>query len=298
MQGRYREEARQAWDQARQKAFWSKLRGKLSGQPINLLSFTDVAHRFQLRTPFYKGVQDIPLNQIVGSLGRYHDFVQAFLPTTEAMGERWQNVATLYLNPTSRGAPPIEVYKVGDAYFVKDGNHRVSVANQLGLGQIEAQVWEYPEEVVGLAASRDIEAALLETERHTFLAYAHLDELQLKDDIRLTVPGGYETMLGQIVYYQYVLSQIDGEEVSFEKAAAAWYQMLYQTTVQVIEESGLLKLFPKRTPADFFIWVVQHQRELEEQYEQPILFGEAARDLERQQRPSWPIWAWRRFILN
>lgn len=295
MHNRYRQEARQEWDQVRRKVFWSKLRANLQRQPRNLLSFTEVSRSFQLKTPFNRGIQNIPLDKIVGSVGRYHDFVQAFLPATEAMGERWQTVATFYLNPVSGGLPPIEVYKVGDAYFVKDGNHRVSVANQLKLIDIEAYVWEYPEPVVGLAASRDIDTTLLETERHTFLARTQLETLHPDYDIRLTAPGGYETMLGQIVYYQYILSQIDGQEITFAEAASAWYTMFYQSTVQIIEESEVLDLFPERTPADFFIWVIQHRCELEDRYGGQILIEAVTRDLERVYRPILPLCCWRLF---
>lgn len=294
MQDRYRQESRREWEQARRKVFWAKLRAHLKDQPLKVLNFTEVAQRFQLRNSFYRGLQTIPLAKIVGSLGRYDDFVQAFLPTTEAMAGRWQTIASLYLDPNQMRVPPIEVYQVGDAYFVKDGNHRVSVANQLGLIDIEAYVWQYPESVAGLADSRDLEAAVLETERQAFLTQTGLAHSRPDCDICLTVAGGYETMLGQILYYQYVLSQIDGQEMTFEKAAEAWYTMLYQSTIQLIAESGILACFPKKTPADFFVWVTEHHRELEAETDQPVFLAAATRDLEKQHRPLFPLRIWRR----
>jgi hypothetical protein len=141
----------------------------------------------------------------------------------------------------------------------------------------------------------DNDKLLLERERSSFLEQTHLDELRPGHEIRLTVPGGYHTMLGQIIYYQYALSRIDGEEMAFDEAVTAWYDMIYETTIQLIDEAGVLELFPNRTPADFFIWFIRHHRELEARYGQPMLIEEAARKLEAENRPFYLIRAWRQF---
>ena len=109
MQAQYRIMARQEWDQARRKAFWSQLLADLRGKTTDLLDFNDVAHRLHLTTAVYRGVQNVPLEKIVGSVGRYQDFTRAFLPVSDGMRERWQNVAALYLDSTSGGVPPRRV---------------------------------------------------------------------------------------------------------------------------------------------------------------------------------------------
>ena len=290
----YRQQARREWEIARKKGFWTGVRAHLGGRQVSILDFDTVAQQLDLRNAFYRGAENVPLKSIVGSVGRYQDFVTAFLPTTDAMRDRWQNVAALYINPDSGGAPPIELYKVGEVYFVRDGNHRVSVANQIGLVDIEAYVWEYPGYHIDLSTGLDIDNLLLERERSAFLEQSGLHELRPDHGIRLTVPGGYHTMLGQMIYYQYALSQIDGEEVPFPEAVTAWYDMIYDTTVQLIDEAGVLENFPDRTQADFFIWLLRHHREMEECYGQPILMEEAARKLEEQNRPVLPVRLWRR----
>lgn len=288
----FQHKARQEWDQVRRKAFWSKLRADFAGKEGKLLNFNEVAQRFELSNAFYRGVRNVPLEKIVGSVGRYQDFTQTFLPVTDAMADRWQKIAALYLDPTSGGVPPIEVYKVGQVYFVRDGNHRVSVANQLGFVDIEAYVWEYPEAAVGLTPGRDIDAALLEAERQAFLEQTALDTLRPGHAIRFTVPGGYNNVLAQISYYQSALSQIDGQEISYDEAVTAWYDMRYEATIQIIESAGILKLFPARTPADFFIWIMRRHWELEERYGKPILFEEAAKDFKETYRPNFPLRFW------
>lgn len=284
----YRQAARQEWDQARRKAFWAEVWAKLKGAPDQLLSFQALSQRVQLGNAFYRGARNVPLAKIVGSVGRYQDFTQAFLPTTPAMQERWQNIAALYLNSSSGGVPPIEVYKVGEVYFVRDGNHRVSVAKQLGFADIEAYVWEYPEQSVKLAPGVDIDTAFLEAERQTFLEQTQLDGLRPGHDIRLTVPGGYNHILGQIVYYQYALGQIDDVEIPYAEAVTAWYDMRYEVVTQIIETAGVIDLFPDRTPADFYMWLTQHHRELEERYGEEILLEAAAKNLEKEHGPNFP----------
>ncbi|MCL4295203.1 MAG: hypothetical protein KJ077_05725 [Anaerolineae bacterium] len=295
MQDLYSEVAHREWNQARRKALWLQLRSSLSSKKIELIDFGQLSQRFDLGNAAYQGVQKIRVAKIMGSVGRYHDFVQAFLPTTENMRHRWEKIATLYLDPSSRGLPPIEVYQVGDSYFVSDGNHRVSVARQLGLKELEAHVWEYPQPVAGLAPGVDIDSLLIEAERREFLEKTHLDELRPGHNIRLTAPGGYPDMLNQMVHYQQVLSLIDETEVSYEQAVTAWYDMIYKSTVLLIENAGVLNIFPRRTAADFFIWARQHHRELEEQYGQAVLMADAVKDIRKQKRSPAVIRFWHSF---
>jgi len=292
-----RDEARANWDVASRKAFWNQILGNLGGAQPQLLDFNQVAQTLHLRTQMYRGLQVVPLAKIVGSVGRYKDFTGAFLPVSQDMGERWRRVATLYLDPTGSGAPPVELYKVGDSYFVKDGNHRVSVANQLGMEDIEAYVWEYEVPVEDPAPSADIDSLLLETERQQFLAETHLDDLIPHHDIRLTEPGGYPELLTQIVHYQDVLARIDGHPVSFEEAVKAWYDMVYEVAVQIIEQAGVLELFPDRTVADFFVWISRYQENLKERYGQRPRLEDLARKIPRQRRPSLLARLWQ-FILR
>jgi hypothetical protein len=202
------------------------------------------------------------------------------------MSDRWESVAAAYLDPQSRGLPPIEVAQVGDCYFVKDGNHRVSVARHLKLPDIEAHVWEYIRPVAGLAPGVDIDTLLLEAERHDFFEKTRLDELCAGHNLRLTAPGGYTHILGQIAHYQQILHMVDGVEPSYSQAVTAWYEMIYATTVQLIEQADVLSNFPNRTAADFFIWVIQHHHELEQHYSQPVMFQEAVKDIRKQHRSS------------
>src|SRR5512138_498634 len=112
-------ESRGQWNVARRRAFFQRLYSSLglSKAPITLLSFEDVQEKLRLTQNAYRGLQNVPLDQIVGSVGRYNDFTRTFLPLVEEDSWRWRRVAELQ---SAHGLPPVELYKVGDAYFVKD----------------------------------------------------------------------------------------------------------------------------------------------------------------------------------
>ncbi|MBN1564431.1 MAG: hypothetical protein JXA10_11370, partial [Anaerolineae bacterium] len=258
--------AREHWNQARRKAFWqrfSRVLG-LSKQPGDLLSFEEVQKKLRLNQNTYRGLQTVQLDHIVGSVGRYHDFSRAFLPLTESDGPRWQRVAELQVET---GLPPIELYKVGDAYFVKDGNHRVSVARQFGTTTIEAYVWEYETPVGGVALDVDqMDDLISKAEYRAFLDRTRLDISHPEQEIVLSEPGMYPALELEIELYRQNLEQIDGEERSYRDAAALWYDLVYTTAVQMIRESGALGLFSGRNEADLYVWVSRHRKELADQY--------------------------------
>ena len=124
----------------RMRALRDSLWAKLIGKNAKLKAFPE---RVQRENPNRKliGIKDIPVEQIVGALGRRSDFDHRFRPLKNHLRDRWVNT---YLTLESDGWSPILVHKVGDDYYVEDGHHRVSVARSLGMAFVQAQVWEYP----------------------------------------------------------------------------------------------------------------------------------------------------------
>ena len=106
----------------------------------DLLSFEAVKKSLKLRNPVERGLQEIELEKIVGSVGKFREFSRTFLPKNYWTEERWRRVDDLFHN---QGFEPIEVYKVGNVYFVRDGHHRISVNRTHGVRTIEAHVVEY-----------------------------------------------------------------------------------------------------------------------------------------------------------
>ncbi len=251
---------------ARARAFWLELANLLRGKSAELLSFEDVRARLRLRAESYRGLQDIEIAKIVGSVGRYTDFTRNFLPKTNEMKDRWSRV---YAKVSSmEGVPPIEVYKVGDVFFVRDGNHRVSVARQIGAETIQAHVTELPTTI-------PLSSNMTGDELDQLTSYAaFLDETNLTrtrphyQPIRLSEPSRYPELLGHIYLHAQVKEQESGEPVSMEQAASDWYDNVYRPALTLIRKYAILSRIndKKRTEADVYLWMVDHLRDARRQY--------------------------------
>lgn len=228
-----------------------------------LLSFEQVQELLRDRYEIDRGTQTIPISHVVGSVGRYHDFDRAFMPLSGANEERWKRL-DIALNEL-RNLPPIDVYKIGDVYFVRDGNHRISVAKANGLQEIDAQVTEI-ETRVPLTPDVDVDALIIKAEYAHFLAQTRLDETRPDQSLELTEPGRYRILLEHIEVHRYYLGLQWQREPTLEEAAASWYDTVYQPIIQAILESDILKEFPQRTAADLYLWVAYHRERLRERY--------------------------------
>jgi len=130
------------FDRARMNSFWDTLLSFVLRRPISLLSFNDIVKTLEPVQSTTLGLRDVPVKDIVGSVGRSRGFSRRFLPRfcNPHDKERWRKLYTLAV--TGVGVPPVELYKIGSQYFVEDGHHRVSVAKYLGWETIQAQVVE------------------------------------------------------------------------------------------------------------------------------------------------------------
>lgn len=256
-------EARRDFSKARQKAFWENFWALLTGKSIDLLRFEEVRQHLNLRGERSLGLQNIPLHKIIGSVGRYQDFTRSFLPRKSVNESRWQQISALARGMT--GFPPIEVYKVGDAYFVIDGNHRVSVANQLKMSTIEAYVTEIPT-LIPIDENTTIDDILLKEGYAEFLQRTHLNLLCPEADITLTVPGQYRHILEHIDVHRYFMGLEQKRDIPYSEAVVSWYHHVYLPMVESIREYNILEAFPDRTEADVYVWLLSHQAALRDNY--------------------------------
>jgi hypothetical protein len=253
-------------DQDFQRArLWALLRGAVSAlrqEPRTLLPFEEVRSRLNVRGQHDRGIQTVPLAQIVGSEGRYADFDRLFMPRHEATKERWKNIGRAHYNDVI--LPPVELYKLGGVYFVRDGNHRVSVARQQGQTDIDAYVIELVSDVPLRADMTANDLATLE-ERSDFLEWTNLAALRPGQDIEVSQPGGYLDMIRHINGHRYFKSLELGYELTSEEAVLSWYDTIYQPLIEAIERTGVLAAFPERTPADLYLWIMDHRHYLTQQ---------------------------------
>ena len=277
------EESKKEFNRAHQRAAIEDLMAGLRGQSADLLAFEEVQGRLRLASRAYRGMRDVPLGQIVGSVGRYRDFTRSFLPRRGEMRQRWSRVDRL---AAEKGIPPIELYQVGEVFFVLDGNHRVSVARQAKSPTIEAHVWEYQTRIP-LDPDMTVDDLLIKAEYVEFLEHTRLDKDRPEQRITFTTPGRYRELECQIALFQDALTRIDGQPFSRQEAAALWYDMLYTAVVQIIQQQGGLDKFPGRTEADLFVWVVQHQKELSEEFGYTVPMTKATDDVVNQHGIRW-----------
>ena len=252
---------------ARFKAFLNRVRSVLSGGPTTLLSYDDVKSALHIGGPIYRGVQTVRVEQIVGSLNRYHQFDRAFLPVEDRIASRWQNVDRAFYEDIS--LPPVVLYKVGQVYFVVDGHHRVSVARAQGQEFIEAVVRECATKVNITPDLKPEDLEILGEKVH-FLERTRLDDLRPESRVRLTIPDGFDRMLQHIAVHRYFMGLELKRDVPENEAITDWYDKVYLPIVKVIRKSKILKDFPGKTEGDLYLWVLDHQRYLFEEEGQPL----------------------------
>jgi hypothetical protein len=239
----------------RRKAFWRGLAKWLLRSDDALLAFDDVRKQLHAHLQHDGGMREVPIEQIVGSVGRYRDFDRAFLPRQARTRGRWESIDTAYL--THIELPPIELYKIGETYFVKDGNHRVSVARERGQAFVDASVIEV-ESPAPVTSIEDLMDWIRNEDAVKFHEKTGISRLRPGARIELTLPGQYEKLLHHIATHQWYLGVEQKREIPYPDAVASWYDRVYLPTVQAIRNGNALRDFPNRSEADLYLWITEH----------------------------------------
>ncbi len=259
--GATRVSATMEFQRARRRAALQSVFARLLGTDSDrLLPYEEVRRRLRAVEGQEVTLQDVPLDAIVGSVGRYQDFTREFLPLVDEDKGRWVGVRMAMTG--LEGVPPVELYRVGDAYFVKDGNHRVSVARQLGAKTINAYVTPVHTRVP-LGPDVDIDELSLASDYAAFLEETGIHDLRPEADLRLTAPLRYVSLLEHIRVHQYYMGIDEGRPVDWDEAVAHWYDTVYLPVAREIEEHDLLSRFPERTVTDLYLFLSEHRGRLE-----------------------------------
>jgi nucleotide-binding universal stress UspA family protein len=269
---------------ARQKATLMEIIARFTGNSTELLSFEEVRQKLKAQIGPKKALKEIPISAIIGSVNRYQDFSRDFLPGKNINEERWANVELG--NFSMEGLPPIEAYQIDEAYFVSDGNHRVSVARQLGSDHIQAYVTEVHSRIP-LTPDIRPEDLILKSEYIEFLEHTNLDQLRPDADLSVTVPVQYEVVEEHIAVHRYFMGLDQQREIPFSEAATDWYDAVYLPVLNIIRDQGMLIDFPSRTELDLYLWIADHRAILEDELKSQVEVTSAAEDLADQysQRP-------------
>ncbi|MDR2607163.1 MAG: transcriptional regulator [Treponema sp.] len=259
-------QANEDFNRARSRELFSRIGSFINSDRNKLLSFNDVKDILKPSSQVYLGMRTVPINRIVGSEGRYNDFNKHFLPRKEFLRNRWMRVDMASIQDLN--LPPIQLYEIGGAYFVRDGNHRVSVAKLQGVENIDAEVISLSTEIhiPPNATAEELNKALLEYEKKIFYEKTRFEELTGDGDLEFTSTGRYDVIYNHILVHKYFLNEEKEEEIPFSDALVSWYKNVYQPTIQIIEENNMLVSFPGRKPADLYVWIIKHWDFLKKKY--------------------------------
>lgn len=255
--------AYQDFDRVYRRAFWRKIRAWLTGTSNELLPYYEVREQLPFSGQRDLGMQTIPVDKIVGSVGRYQDFDRIFLPTQRHTSQRWVSIRTAHYE--EKPLPPIEAYKIGDVYFVRDGNHRVSVARERDQSFIDAYITEI-DVPIQLTPETELDDLVRQKEYAQFMAQTGLAKLRPDVNLELTLSGEYGRILNHIQTHRYYLGLEEKRDVLWSEAVASWYDNVYLPLVAAILEHDLDRAFPKNTVTDLYWWVSEYQWLLRESY--------------------------------
>jgi hypothetical protein len=221
----------------RQRAL-SRLATRLRGEPSDLnviLPFDEVVRALGRRGERRLGLKSIPLDSIVGTVDRGREFDRSFRPTSSKVRGRWERIAAAMRRGESM--PPIDVYRIGDLHFVKDGHHRVSVARALGHDSIDAYVTEVETEV---GTGHDISLRDLPLKSHERLFY---ERVPLPREARLRIqpsdPAAYASLAEGVEAWGFRVMQGRGEFLTREEVADAWFRDEYVPVIEMLREVGI-----------------------------------------------------------
>jgi len=191
------------------------------------------------------GKKEVLVEKIVGSVGRYSDFNSQFRLKETHEPYRLKRIKEA-MN-TGKILPPVELYKIKDAYYILDGNHRVSAAKEFGYATIEAHIVEF-------LPSKDTLENILYREKADFVLKTGLPE-----SVNLTAIGQYAYLMEQILEHQHFMEELALESIPLKNAAEDWYKTIYRPLIGILKRSQLVKAFPKRTLADLYAYMSYHQ---------------------------------------
>src|SRR5215203_2088887 len=249
------------FSRARRRAFLRRIGAYLRRDPGSnqLLSFDEVKGALGAVSQVYLGLREVPVSKIVGSVGRHRDFDRAFLPSKPDLGTRWRRIDEIMHR--AEELPPVCLYKIGDAYFVRDGNHRVSVARQRGVEMIDAEVIELRSRVPVDSAltARDL---LHKLEHRHLLERLPIDRVLPEIKVEFSDVADYRRLATYIEAHGFRISQLWKRYVSPEEALRDWYEYQYAPIAEMIREERILDAFPDRTELDLYLWIVTHRERL------------------------------------
>jgi len=233
-----RADAQYDFSRARRRRALARLSARLRrADDVNhILPFEEVAQALGRVGERRLGEQTIPLDSIIGTVDRSREFDRAFRPTSQRVRARWERINLA--QRTGKAMPPIDVYRIGDMHFVKDGHHRVSVARALGHRDINAYVTEVLTQV---GANREIRMRDLPLKSHERLFYDRVPlPPEAHERINLSDEWRYAALAEAVEAWGFRVIQARSQPMSRHEVAEAWFREEYEPVVSMLDEARLI----------------------------------------------------------
>ena len=279
-------EAESDFARARNKALFNEIQHLLTPEEAAMISLKAVRKVIKTQSETYIGMKVIPINKIVGSEGRYRDFDNQFFPKRSIIKERWEHVDEAVIKDIV--LPPIKVYELGGLYFVRDGNHRVSVAKSKGVELIDAEVVSLQTEIK-LSPARTLNGMMkqiISYEKRNFYFETNFGDITDYWVLDFSTAGQYDVIYNHILTHKYFINQNQTEEIPMEDAILSWFNNVYLPVVTTIQKYKIMKYFRKNTVSDLYVWIITFYDELKKKFGDGLPLEQIVHDIKREKKFS------------
>jgi hypothetical protein len=224
---------------ARRHAAMAKVAARLRGEPDDvrqILPFEEVIEALGFVSERQIGVRVVSLDAIVGTVDRAREFDRSFRPTSGRVRSRWESIAAAMRRGESM--PPVDLLRIGEIYFVRDGHHRVSVARALGRADIDALVTEVVTRVGAEKATTYGDLPFKSLERVFFERVPLPDHA--RSEIQLSDSWDYARLAENVEAWGFRTSQDRGEPINRRETSFLWLENEYRPVVEMLREADLI----------------------------------------------------------
>jgi hypothetical protein len=224
---------------ARRRAALAQLAARLRGEPDDvrlILPYAEVVEALGFVSEHPAGTAVVALDDIVGTVDRGRDFDRRFRPMSGRVRSRWEHIAAAMRR--GEAMTPVDLLRIGEIYFVRDGHHRVSVARALGRTDIDSSVTDV---VTRVGAQHSITLADLPTKSHerVFFERVPLPD-HARPEIDLSDPWSYDNLAEAVEAWGFRTSQERGEPISRRETAFLWLENEYRPVVAMLGDADLI----------------------------------------------------------
>lgn len=254
------------FSKAHNKALFNEIQHFLNPDEATLISFSDIKKLLKPKEETYKGMQTVPVKLIVGSESRYQDFDNKFFPKKMHLKARWEHIDMAHIKDIN--LPPISLYELGGVYFVRDGNHRVSVAKAKEIEFIDAEVVSLQSEIKLKPSDslKKMTKQVINYEKRTFYSETCFGDITDYWSLDFSVPGQYDVIYNHILTHKYYINMNKTEEIELDKAILSWFKTVYIPVLHVINKHHIMKYFVGRTKSDMYVYIIKYWDEIKQKF--------------------------------